>query len=168
MHLDDYWHLAAALQRKDFMWGIFIAGRPLYWCFLTQEFGTLSQIEELAHLRALTVVGIGVVASIVYRALSLTSLPRSVTISGTLLIELLPAYQVFAAWTICFCFPWSCALAALAFIICNEISDLKSGWLRLCGSILLLSMSSPSINRQECCLGALQPLPGFCARTSPQ
>jgi len=139
--MDDYWLLAAALQHKSFMWGIVAAGRPLYALSITQVFGMLSQIGELTHLRTFAVFGIAVLVTLVYRALSLTSLPRAVAISGALLIGLLPGYQVYAAWTTCFCFPWACALAALAFTFCNEIHDLKSGWLRLCGSILLLSMS---------------------------
>ncbi len=140
---DDYFFLATALQGKfsDAVKAIFLCGRPLQALCYLQGVGALRGMEDLSYIRALGVAGIFVTAAIVYRSLSLTALPRSVAISGALLSGLIPPYQVYAAWASCFYNTWACALAALAFTVCNEISDLKSGWIRLCGSILLLSMS---------------------------
>lgn len=141
--LDTYLNLAAVKQHKlsEVLRAITLGGRPLYELFCMAVFNCLRGIGDLGYLRAFGVIGIGAIAALVYRSLSCTALPRLIALSGALLFGLLPAYQVYAAWAVCSPFPWACVLAALAFNCCRGVDDLRlgPGWMRLCGSIVLLT-----------------------------
>ncbi len=135
--------LAEAMQHKfSGEWGMILqGGRPLYALYLKEVLGAVGGIEDLGYMRAFGVAGIGVVCTLVYRSLSQTELPRWIVIAGALLFGLIPSYQVYAAWAVASFYPWACVLAAVSFSLCDGISDLRSEWLRFCGSLLLLTAS---------------------------
>ena len=116
-------------------------GRPLYALYTKVAFGAARGIGDLGYIRTIGVVGISVVSTLVYRALSQTMLPRSAAIAGALLFCLTPSYQVYAAWAVASPFPWACVLAAAAFWACDGAINPRLKWGRLCGAIILLALS---------------------------
>lgn len=143
--LDSYVSLAEGIRHKlgtsELFHQILLGGRLLYAGFYGVAFNIIGEIKALAYLRALAVIGIGAISALVYRSLSSTSIPHPVALVGALLFGLMPSYQVYAAWAVCFPFPWASALAAMAFNYCDEIDNGRVRWAHLCASILLLSAS---------------------------
>ena len=111
-------------------------GRPIY-ALLSFIFIFVSQIGELRWIRLLSVAGIAALCMLFMRHLrETTTLPRSISIAGGMLIGLMPAFQVYASWAVTAFDPWAAFLAGLSFSKLNN--DLAPRWKTTVLSVVFL------------------------------
>ncbi len=133
--LDSYILLASGIQGQlhGILQMIVQGGRPLYAIYTSVAYGHTASIGDLRYLRAFGVAGIGVLACLLYRALSETTVHAAAAIAGSVLFCLTPSFQIYAAWDACATAPWAAVLAAFAFLLCDQ-----GGARRMAGAAFLL------------------------------
>lgn len=126
--LDDYNVVFLANNHRIYLLAreLVAGGRPIY-ALLSFIFIFVSQIGELRWIRLLSVAGIAALCMLFMRHLrETTTLPRSISIAGGMLIGLMPAFQVYASWAVTAFDPWAAFLAGLSFSTLNN--DLAPRW----------------------------------------
>ncbi len=116
-------------------------GRPVEAVFNWLAFGAMHGVSDLAYLRAISIAGIAALGFTFYQTLRSTRLPPAATIGVSLLIGLMPPFQVYAAWAVLVSSPWSALLAGIAFRLVDHSKPESRGWLRAAGACVLLVVS---------------------------
>src|SRR5690349_17928849 len=112
---DDYVHLAAAIKHGHFSFDVSIArGCPTSGVISWFGFLAADSLDAMQYLRAVGVIGIGLLAFALYAALVRAGWQRGRSAALALLICTTPPFQVCAAWAVTFTAFYSCALTALA------------------------------------------------------
>ena len=139
--LDSYRVLYAAMRHEmfDISKMIVEGGRPLYALGNMWVFDAMHGIADLGWLRVASVVGIAALATACYQAMEGDNLPRLVILAFSLLIGLMPSFQVYVAWpTAAFC-PWSAFLAGLAYTIIGPARVVRLPRHRMALAVVILT-----------------------------
>ena len=139
--LDDYTILFAALRHDmfDISKMIVEGGRPVYALGVMWGFNAMHGIGDLRYLRAASVIGIAALATASHQAFEGADLPRPVVLAFSLLIGLMPPFQVYAAWSSLAFYPWSAFLAGLAFRTIDRARVGPLPWRRTAFSLAILT-----------------------------
>lgn len=92
-------------------------GRPLLAIIALGIARLVHGIGDLASVRAIGVIGIGVFSALVFLAFRRERQPVWLALLAALTIGLLPPFQVFAAWAVCAPYPYAAALGGAAFLV---------------------------------------------------
>lgn len=115
------------------------SGRPVYALF-NFIFSLTSDIADFRWVRLTSIFGIATLAQIIATFfIEETDLPRSLSVSAALLIGLMPAFQVYASWTVCAGYPWAAAIAAFSFCVLHR--NQYGGWRVSLISFILLTLA---------------------------
>ncbi len=119
---DDYLYLAASVtgNLRDVVYPIVAGGRPVYALLLRLAMPEMSHVSDLWALRLDSLLGITLLAWVLYQTLLRAGLPWIIAWITPLFIVMLPAYQVFAGWSITAFFPFSAVLAGMAVIMADR------------------------------------------------
>ena len=140
---DDYVVLYDALRHRmgpmaEMTMGF---GRPVEAVFNWLAFGAMHGVSDLAYLRAISVAGIAALGFVLYHTLRSTRLPPAAAIGASLLIGLMPPFQVYAAWAVLVSSSWSALLAGIAFRLVDHPQSGARAWKRTAGACALLVAS---------------------------
>ena len=140
---DDYVVLYDALRHRmkpmaEMTMGF---GRPVEAVFNWLAFGAMHGVSDLAYLRAISIAGIAALGFAFYQTLRSTRLPPAATIGASLLIGLMPPFQVYAAWAVLVSSPWSALMAGIAFRLVDHSQPGSRAWWRAAGACVLLIAS---------------------------
>jgi hypothetical protein len=114
--LDDYKIFEEALTgKKNFFNLMLISGRPMYALLNYIALLPLQKIGDMRLLRLISVIGIAILAWLVYRILTRCGLPRRFAFLLGIFIGFLPPFQVYASWSIACYFPYAAILSGMAF-----------------------------------------------------
>jgi hypothetical protein len=117
-----------------------VNGRPFAGVADTVFFSTVGTISNLRFVRLVAVLGILALALLLHWALVRSRVRRTPATLITVLVCSLPAFQVYASWTVLFYSPWaaffSAAASVLAVSAVDAPPDLKLD--RLIGAVALL------------------------------
>ena len=112
---DDYTILEDALTGgHEFFKLMLRSGRPTYALLSYITLFPLQKIGDMRLLRLMGVIGIAILAWLVYRMLTRCGLPRCFAFLLGMFIGFLPPFQVYAAWSIASYFPYAAILSGLA------------------------------------------------------
>ncbi len=146
---DDYTYLAAAHGYVHAGVGEPASsvrlGRPLFGVLTSGLYGVLPAVGWLWVARALSVAGLVLFGTVLYRALTHLIRSRGSAVLVVLLVCSMPPFLVYAGWATLFCAPYSAALAALAALLAARASDAPAGerlrWLVLGNVSLLVALA---------------------------
>ncbi len=121
--VDDYNLLADVLRgpsnRAAFV-TMALDGRPLYSLLATLSFSLMRNINDLRYLRVIAIGGLALLAWLLYRFLTQNGMDRRVAFLASLLICVMPPFQVYVAWATCAFFPLAAVLAGTSQFILNR------------------------------------------------
>lgn len=140
--IDSYTNLflAAHHEMHASVEPLYAGGRPLY-ALLFYVFYLNPDFESLKILRFVSISGIAALSLFfTYYLRKKTTFSFSVSLSIAAIIGLVPAFQVYAAWSVCAGFPWAALLAVLSFAVLD--SKKFSCIIRVILSFILLCLSA--------------------------
>jgi hypothetical protein len=113
---DDYANLAASYNGtlKESLEIVVAGGRSIYAISLLAAYTPMDSFSSLRILRFISIVGIGITSWLIYLNLCTSGWKRKSSLIGAYLIGTLPAFQVYASWSVAFVFPWATAITALS------------------------------------------------------
>ncbi len=118
---DDYAILSERLQGQTWvMKQTMAAGRPMYAVLLSATFSSIHAIGDLRYIRCAGVVGIAVLAWRIYRTLKLAGWRQEQAFLLSLIIVMMPAFQVYAAWATTAFYLGAALVASVAFTLAER------------------------------------------------
>ncbi|WP_143296281.1 hypothetical protein [Acetobacter okinawensis] len=137
---DDYAYIAAAhTQLLDLLSMMTQGGRPVY-AVLSCIYIDVTHVSDLCWIRLFSLAGIAALSTLFMKHLKENSqFSSSVCIIFAACIGLMPAFQVYAAWSVTAGYTWAAFLAGLSYRLVQHNS--KQQWQRLFFSFLLLGLA---------------------------
>ncbi len=147
---DDYSYVSSYLfgskglfSNRTF-WDITSDGRPIYALMVQASIGIQPDFGSLRLVRTAGIIGIGLLAWLVYRTLRAAKLDAHLAFCIPVVICTLPPLQLFAAWATTSYFAFGCVLGGLAAITLEHLWVTKQvGWRRL--SIVVAAVALQTI-----------------------
>ncbi|MGE5335753.1 MAG: hypothetical protein ACM3N4_13705, partial [Nitrososphaerota archaeon] len=97
-----------------------VGGRPLQALFNDVAFGQLHSYQELRVLSIVAILGIVLLAWVLLQTLLFAGISRIPATIIPVLICVAPAFQVYAAWTVCAYYPYTAAVAGIALVAVEQ------------------------------------------------
>lgn len=140
--LDDYAILAESLQGEaDIRQLVVAAGRPTYALLLALTFPLLHSVADLRYIRLLGVLGLALLSWRVYRTLVRAGWGEVRAFLLALVVVMMPAFQVYAAWATTAFHAYAALLAGGAWAVAERAltaQRLAPAWSLAGGASLLL------------------------------
>ncbi len=122
---DDYLYLAQAEElglpsppyNKSVMHAAAAEGRPLWGALVKPVFAVAGTIDNLRFVRLATVLGIVVLACVLFWALVRSKVGRLPAALIALLVCTMPPFQLYASWSVAFMLPWTALLAGTSSLL---------------------------------------------------
>ncbi|MBS0965510.1 hypothetical protein JK165_05250 [Acetobacter okinawensis] len=137
---DDYAYIASAhTQLPDLMSMMTQGGRPVY-AVLSCIYIGVTNVSDLCWIRLFSLAGIAALSTLFMKHLKENSpFSSSVCIVFAACIGLMPAFQVYAAWSVTAGYTWAAFMAGLSYRLVQH--NPKQQWQRLFFSFLLLGLA---------------------------
>ena len=139
---DDYANLREAHEEPGKMVQFTAShARPIYGWLLQQSFGSINTIAELAWLRLVGAMGLGLVAAALFGVLLRVGWHRLAAGFAAAMVVLAPAAQIVAGWATAWPYPVAALLTLGGFALATAEGQ-RHQWLRRTGAGFLVAASA--------------------------
>ncbi|WP_338331632.1 glucosyltransferase domain-containing protein [Acetobacter sp. LMG 32666] len=137
---DDYTYIEGAHKNMASLMQMMVSGgRPVYALF-SYIYIYVTDAADLCWVRFISIAGISALCTLFFRHLrEQTQFPLAVCIITAACVGLLPAFQLYAAWSVTAFYPWAAFLAGMSFRALQRPS--RDLWKNFIGSLTLLSIA---------------------------